>query len=303
MEWIKVNTDMFEHEKMLIINAMPENDLIIYVWIRLLLHAGKTNDEGRVYISKTVPYTPETLSIIFARSKEEIEFALNILRDLNMIVVDDSNIIKVKNWMKYQRAKVAERNREQSKIRMRNKRKRDKEKTDEVVTEDDEGCYADVTLEEINESENVTLYKREIKNKEEDKDIYKKERRKSKVVSLESKKGEDVSQEAVEILNHYESIIGKTGIFKFESVVLAISKHGADNVRMAFDKAIEAGRITMMYVNGILRNWAREGYPREGEVEDGNRGATADGGKFKDVKPPEPKVYTEDGGDKLQGLI
>ena len=72
---------------------------------------------------------------------------------------------------------------------------------------------------------------------------------------------------------------------------------------MAFDKAIEAGKITMRYVNGILRNWAREGYPKEGEVEDGNRGANADGGKFKDIKPPEPKVYKEDGEEKLKGLI
>lgn len=305
MEWIKVSTAMFEHEKMQIINSMPENDLIIYVWIGLLLHAGKTNDDGKVYISKNVPYSIETLSIIFARSKEDIECALNTLRDLNMIIIDDKSIIKIKNWTKYQCSKAAEKNREQSKIRMRNKRKRDKEKTDEIFMEGDDECYADVTEEDVNEFENVTPNKREIKNKEKDKDkdIYKKERRKSKVVSLQERKGEEVNEEAVEILNHYESIIGKTGVFKFEPIVLAISQHGADNVRMAFDKAIEAGKITMRYVNGILRNWAREGYPKEGEVEDGNRGANADGGKFKDIKPPEPKVYKEDGGEKLKGLI
>ena len=50
VKWIKVTTDMFEDEKIRLIDAMPERDTIHYIWIRLLVQAGKTNSHG--YISK-----------------------------------------------------------------------------------------------------------------------------------------------------------------------------------------------------------------------------------------------------------
>ena len=114
---------------------------------------------------------------------------------------------------------------------------------------------------------------------------------------------EEVNEAAVKLLNHYESITGKPGIFKFESIVLAISKYGADNVRMAIDKSIEADKITMRYVNGILRNWAKEGYPKESEFVNGNSGLASNGGKFENIKPPEPKVLTEEERKNLKDLI
>ncbi|WP_163195406.1 DnaD domain protein [Clostridium thermarum] len=45
----------------------------------------------------------------------------------------------------------------------------------------------------------------------------------------------------------------------------AVEVHGYDNVKRAIDKAVEKGKLSMSYVNGILKTWAREGYPREGE--------------------------------------
>ena len=114
---------------------------------------------------------------------------------------------------------------------------------------------------------------------------------------------EEVNEAAVKLLNHYESITGKPGIFKFESIVLAISKYGADNVRMAIDKSIEAGKITMRYVNGILRNWRKDGYPEEGGSAVGDSRHGSDGGKFKDVKPPKPKQITEEEQRSAKELI
>lgn len=326
MEWIKVNVRMFEDEKLQIINSMPERDVISYVWIRLLLLAGKTNDDGKVYISKKIPYTVQTLSIIIGRSTSVVDVSLEILSKLNMIVIDDNNVIKIKTWNKYQNFKNLEKNREQSKVRMRNKRKRDKEKEIEAFGKDDDECYIDVAEDEQNslESENkcyanvtkeknnnvtdVTLKnkkKKENKEKEEelDKDINKKEREKSNVVSLEERKMEEVNEAAVRILNHYESLTGKPGIFKFESIVLAISKYGADNVKMAIDKSIEAGKLTMRYVNGILRNWAKEGYPKEGGPMDGDSGLASDGGKFKGIEPQKPRELTEEERKNSKELI
>ena len=41
-----------------------------------------------------------------------------------------------------------------------------------------------------------------------------------------------------------------------------MSVHGADNVKLAIDKAAEVNKLRMNYIRGILENWKREGYPQ-----------------------------------------
>ncbi|HBP9582646.1 TPA: phage replisome organizer N-terminal domain-containing protein, partial [Enterococcus faecium] len=49
ISWIKLKTTMFDDEKIRLIQAVPESDAIIVIWIRLLVLAGKTNDDGLIY--------------------------------------------------------------------------------------------------------------------------------------------------------------------------------------------------------------------------------------------------------------
>ena len=46
MQWIKLRIDMFDDEKIKIIQSMPEGDSILVVWIRLIALAGKCNTDG-----------------------------------------------------------------------------------------------------------------------------------------------------------------------------------------------------------------------------------------------------------------
>ena len=64
VKWIKLNVDMFDDEKIKIIQAMPDGDAILVIWIKLIALAGKTNDGGYIYISENIPYTDEMLSVI-----------------------------------------------------------------------------------------------------------------------------------------------------------------------------------------------------------------------------------------------
>lgn len=292
--WIKMNLGIFDNVKFRIINTMPERDSIIYIWIKLLVLAGQVNDKGKIYINKKMPYTIKTLCSVLERPEPVVSLAIDKMQELQMINIDEKGIIKIKNWAKYQNLEGLEKTREQTKERVAKYRKRKKESEENLcnVTGND-----DVTPKKEIEKENKE------EEQELDKDVNKKERRKSNVVSLEDKKMEEVNEAAVKLLNHYESITGKPGIFKFESIVLAISKYGADNVRMAIDKSIEADKITMRYVNGILRNWAKEGYPKESEFVNGNSGLASNGGKFENIKPPEPKVLTEEERKNLKDLI
>ncbi|MFR3288008.1 phage replisome organizer N-terminal domain-containing protein [Enterococcus casseliflavus] len=119
ISWIKLKTMMFDDEKIKLIQAMPQSDAILIIWIRLLILAGKTNDEGIIYVQKNMPYTEEGLSILFNKETKTIQLALATLEEFNMIERIDGGFICISKWEKHQnidgmeqiRRKNAERNR------------------------------------------------------------------------------------------------------------------------------------------------------------------------------------------------
>ncbi|EKQ53718.1 phage replisome organizer N-terminal domain-containing protein, partial [Clostridium sp. Maddingley MBC34-26] len=71
-KYVKFRVDMYEDTKFKIIDLKPERDLIHYVWNRLVILAGKVNLEGELYLSRTIPYTIETLAIEFNRDVNQV---------------------------------------------------------------------------------------------------------------------------------------------------------------------------------------------------------------------------------------
>ncbi|CUU45370.1 hypothetical protein BCD96_005548 [Clostridium beijerinckii] len=59
-------------------------------------------------MSKNIPYTIETLSIEFNRDIDQVELALNVLMELEMIEVTEHKVYRVKNFAKHQNIKVKE---------------------------------------------------------------------------------------------------------------------------------------------------------------------------------------------------
>ncbi|NRV89231.1 putative phage replisome organizer [Clostridium beijerinckii] len=107
-KYVKFRVDMYEDTKFKIIDRMRNRDLIHYVWNRVVVLAGKVNQEGELYMSRNIPYTVETLSIEFNRDISEVKSALDVLINLEMIEIVDNNIYKVKNFVKHQNIKVKE---------------------------------------------------------------------------------------------------------------------------------------------------------------------------------------------------
>jgi len=106
--YVRFRVDMYEDTKFKIIDRMLNRDLIHYVWNRVVVLAGKVNQEGELYMSRNIPYTVETLSIEFNREISEVKAALDVLMNLEMIEIVDNNIYKVKNFVKHQNIKVKE---------------------------------------------------------------------------------------------------------------------------------------------------------------------------------------------------
>jgi len=109
-KYVKVKVNMYEDTKSKIIDMKPERDLIHYVWMVLVLLAGKVNLEGDLYMSKNIPYSIETLAIEFNRGTYQVKLALEVLMELEMIELTGNNVYRVKNFAKHQNIKVKEKN-------------------------------------------------------------------------------------------------------------------------------------------------------------------------------------------------
>ena len=131
VKWIKIVTDLFDDEKILLIESLPEADQIIVVWLKLLCLAGKINNDGMITFSDKIPYTDEMLATIFRRKISTIRLALETFERLDMVeIVKDT--ICIPNWEKHQNVEGLEKIREQRKIRQQNYRNNHKLLTNNV---------------------------------------------------------------------------------------------------------------------------------------------------------------------------
>ena len=55
VKWIKITTDIFDDEKILLIESLPDAYSIIVVWFKLLCLAGKQNNSGVFVMSNSMP--------------------------------------------------------------------------------------------------------------------------------------------------------------------------------------------------------------------------------------------------------
>lgn len=107
------------------------------------------------------------------------------------------------------------------------------------------------------------------------------------------------NQDAVKLSIYYENMTGILGGLNIGSLKLAVDTHGYKNVKMAINKALEVNKANMTYINGILKNWRREGYPKEdmevktNGVRSTGKDNSADKNEFAGVKPKKPRNLTE----------
>ena len=123
VKWIKIVVDIFDDEKMLLIDAMPDRDAIIVIWFKLLCMAGRQNNDGIFMLNDKVAYTDEMLSYIFRRPIATVRLALKAFEEFGMIrVVDDA--ITIPNWEKHQNTEQLKRIREGNRQRKADERAR-----------------------------------------------------------------------------------------------------------------------------------------------------------------------------------
>lgn len=101
VKWIKITTDIFDDEKILLIESLPDSYAIITVWFKLLCLAGKQNNSGVFMMSNKIAYTDKMLATIFRMKESTVTMALNVFSDFGMIEIVDG-VITIPNWGKHQ---------------------------------------------------------------------------------------------------------------------------------------------------------------------------------------------------------
>lgn len=160
VKWIKITTDVFDDEKILLIESMPSADSIITIWFKLLILAGKQNNNGVFMMSNKLPFTDEMLATIFRRDLNTVRLALKTFEEFGMIEVVD-NVITIPNWNKHQTLDAYEKKKERDRLYQQNRRKKQKnlieqkspdKSSDVVVSDKEEDKEEDKDKENIKEN-------------------------------------------------------------------------------------------------------------------------------------------------------
>lgn len=171
IKWIKICTDIFDDDKILLIESMPEADGIIVIWFKLLCMAGKQNNSGVFMLNDRIAYNDEMLATIFRRPVNVVRLALNVFEQYGMIEIV-SGTITIPKWEKHQSLDKMEEMREQTRLRVAKHREKQK------LLTNSEDCNVTVTL------RNATDKKRKEEKREEENRKEKKERNKENSYDL-----------------------------------------------------------------------------------------------------------------------
>ena len=101
IKWIKIVTDIFDDEKILLIESLPDGDSIIVCWFKLLCLAGKQNNSGVLMLNDRVAYTEEMLATVFRRPIQTVRLALETFEQFGMVEIING-AITIPNWGKHQ---------------------------------------------------------------------------------------------------------------------------------------------------------------------------------------------------------
>lgn len=156
VKWIKITTDIFDDEKILLIESMPSADSIITIWFKLLTLAGKQNNNGVFMMSNKLPYTDEMLATIFRRDLNTVRLALTTFEKFGMIeVIDD--VITIPNWNKHQTLDAYEKKKERDRIYQQERRCRQKQ----LIIEKSSDESSDVAVSDKEEDKEEDIDKKE----------------------------------------------------------------------------------------------------------------------------------------------
>ena len=232
IKWIKITTDIFDDEKICLIDALPDHDAILVIWFKILALAGKHNRNGLLMMSDKVHYTDEMLATIFRRPLNTVRMALGVFEQFGMVEIIDG-IIALPNWEKHQNIDGMEKIKQQTKNRVARYRKKQKS----LALGGNVTCNVTVTEGNATEEEKNKIRK--------DKNKIRKDKNKNTTTSSNENILELFQSEFRRLLSGFE----------IEEIKHLLNENDVDLVKEALKTAINLGKPNIKYIGGILRNW------------------------------------------------
>ncbi|MBC2114736.1 DnaD domain protein [Listeria innocua] len=247
IQWIKLSVNMFDDEKIKLLEKMPEGNQMLIVWIRLLALAGKTNDKGRIYLNENVPYTEDMLATLFNRDVGIIRVTLHTLQSFGMIQKTENGLIEIENWEKHQNVDGMERVREQTRKRV--EKHREAMRQNRIASGDSKGNK------ECNVTSSVTVTQ-------------------SNAIDIDKELDKDINNNNSDL--NFKDFWEQNGFGMMLPVemekLLAWVDDFAGNREIVM-KALEvtseqgANKRNYAYVNKILKNWESRGFKTIADVD------------------------------------
>ena len=168
VKWIKITTDIFDDEKILLIESLPDSYAIITVWFKLLCLAGKQNNSG-VFMMGRIAYTDKMLATIFRMKETTVTMAIQTFEQFGMVEIIDG-VITIPNWNKHQSLDAYEKKKERDRLYQAERRAAQKalvakssdshttQSSDIVVSEEDKEKDIDKEKEEEKKSVRETTH-------------------------------------------------------------------------------------------------------------------------------------------------
>ena len=246
IKWIKITTDIFDDEKMCLIDALPDRDAIIVIWIKLITLAGKLNTKGVLAISKKIVYTDEMLAQTFHRPLNTVRMALEVFEKFGMVEKNDG-VIMLPNWEKHQNIDGMEKIKEQN--RNRAARHRQKQK---LLAQNNESNVTD------NVMDNVTVTHGNALDKELDKDI---EIINNKVM-ISSSLSENLKNSGIHLTDKsHQQLLDYVGL----------DGMSFDMLNRAVEKTSGSHKPSFNYLIAILESWKKKGFTSIEQVDEDDR--------------------------------
>lgn len=99
VEWIKLNLNMFEDEKIKLIEQMPERDALLVCWFKLFLLASKKRTFKINNFAKDSHSIEELLSILLNRNIDFIQKMIAILTEVGVMKIEEDTITIKRFWL------------------------------------------------------------------------------------------------------------------------------------------------------------------------------------------------------------
>lgn len=227
VKWIKITTDIFDDEKILLIESLPDSYAIITVWFKLLCLAGKQNNSG-VFMMGRIAYTDKMLATIFRMKETTVTMALQTFEQFQMVEIVDG-VITIPNWGKHQNLDQLESKKEY----MRNYMKEYREKQRALTAPGKPSC-------KTNSKSNVSEA-----DKEEDKELEK-----------EKEKDIKISSDLQSVVDLYHAIcisyprIRSLSEPRKKAIKARLKSYSLDDFRTLFQNAEESS-----FLKGVDGGW------------------------------------------------